>query len=318
MNLEGPKEIDADPVVVEEVKKLDNMGGKRAGSGRKKLERTPVRLIDHELRHQLNSQGIVMKYIDHSLFPTEESRIEEKARLQNIQREKNLNYKIMSRGYVVTGTIPKERAYPDVVYSDEVNLELDAGTGNTLLLVASSKAGKTTMMMEIYRKYYEDSLSIMFAHNSQLGNYKEKNLVVADEYLPRLVDVMRRVAKINKNKFDFLCMFDDMLKVKDDSNVTDLFLSLRNSNISSIISLQYINLMSKACRGNVNNILAGAHNSDENILVLIKCYLMSWMKKMGVTGEADMVLFYRRLTMNHGFILIHPSSGDVRFVRLKI
>lgn len=283
--------------------------------GRKKVG-VRVRLVDHETRDKMKNQGVIYTLLPHELFSTPEAIQAETERLRKIQRERNELYNHAARNNLVVA--PRETVFPDVVYNDEINLILDPGTGNTILLVASSKAGKTTVMMNIYEKYFVDYVSVLFAHNPQLAEYRAKNLIVSNEYLPKLIDVMRSVARENKNKFDWLCMFDDMLSLKADTNITDLFLSLRNSNISSIISLQYINLMSKACRGNVNNILAGAHNSDENILVLIKCYLMSWMRKMGVNHDSDMVLYYRKLTANHGFLLIHPSTGDVRFIRLKM
>lgn len=306
--------------------------------GRPKVTRNydDIRLLDHQMRYENHTQGVYVRRLFHEHFPDPELRKQEITRIRTEQREKNRMFDKMIKakeainrieggvaGMAVPMELPmpvrvREAKFPDVRYAESVDIRLDPNTGNTMLLVASSKAGKTTIMMKIYEKYYEKYISILFAHNPQIAEYNVKNLVKTDEFLPRIIEVMRQVAKVNKNKFNFLCMFDDMLSLKTEGNVTDLFLSLRNSNISSIISLQYLNLMSKACRGNVNNILAGSHNSDENILVLIKCYLFSWMKKMGVTNEADMILYYRRLTADHGFIYIHPSSNTVEFVRMKV
>ena len=186
------------------------------------------------------------------------------------------------------------------------------------MLVGSSKSGKTTVQMSLYNKYFVDYVSIIFAQNAQLPQYKAKNLIRSDEYLPKTIEISRMINKVSKNKFDFLFMMDDMIHLKGEKNISDLFLSLRNSNISSIISLQYLNLMNKACRGSVNTIYAGACNSDENILVLIKCYLISYFKRLNIVAESDCINYYRQLTSNHGFICINPSRSEVSFLRLTI
>jgi hypothetical protein len=202
-------------------------------------------------------------------------------------------------------------------YTAGCNLTLDPGTGNTVLLVASSKAGKTTLQMYLYKKYFRKTIAVMFAHSTQLKIYRDKGLIVTDHFEPDIVELMRRLNKISKNKFEFTCLFDDQLNVRNDT-IQDLFLSLRNSNISSLISLQYVNLLSKSCRGNVNTILGGAMNSDENILVFVKCYLLSWMHKQGLRSEPAMIDYYRRLTADHGFVNIRPAHDEVTFCRLKL
>jgi hypothetical protein len=202
-------------------------------------------------------------------------------------------------------------------YTQQCNLTLDPGTGNTVLLVASSKAGKTTLQMYLYKKYFRKTIAVMFAHSTQLKIYRDKGLIVTDHFEPDIVELMRRLNKISKNKFEFTCLFDDQLNVKNDT-IQDLFLSLRNSNISSLISLQYVNLLSKACRGNVNTVLGGAMNSDENIIVFIKCYLLSWMHKQGLRSDPAMIDYYRRLTADHGFVNIRPAHDEVTFCRLKL
>jgi len=244
----------------------------------------------------------------------------EKLRIKTEWKTKNAQWKL-------DNTVPKVIKLPDYMnraglaapihYATTPDLKLDPGTGNTVLLCASSKAGKTELMMALYKKYFTKYISIMFAHNSQIPQYNQKNLIVTDEFEPDIIEIERKLNKISKNKFDFMNMFDDMLKVKTET-ITDMFLSLRNSNISSMISLQYVNLLSKACRGNVNTIFGGSMNSDENILVFIKCYLSSYMHGLGLKSDGDMIMRYRQLTANHGFINIHPSTNTVSFVRLRL
>lgn len=241
---------------------------------------------------------------------------------QMVNQGQNVARQTQGQNQAMRPEIPK--------YTATATLKLDANTGNTVFICASSKAGKTTLQMYLYKKYFAKSIAIMFAHNPQLKIYKQKNLIVTDNFQPDIIEIMRRLNRISKNKFDFTILLDDQIKVKTDA-IQDMMLSLRNSNISSIVSLQYINLLSKACRGNVNNVLLGSLNSDENILVAIKCYLMSFMHSAFKTSfqkegqniaqnrtvtEPEMIAYYRELTSDHGFINIHPASGEIKFIRL--
>lgn len=308
-----------------------------------------VRLTDHERRDNEKGYKFHIDWISTDKFPKgTKAHDEERERMHRAQRDKNeewdqrkrfaavatenvdnpiykdVNSKLMPNTIIVNGVNGAQRddgpvKLPELPkYDTSCTLKLDKDTGNTVLLVASSKAGKTTLQMHLYEKYFRKSIAIMFAHSTQLKIYKQKNLIVTDKFEPDIIEIMRKLNKASNNKFEFTCMFDDMLQLKNNVNVQDLFLSLRNSNISSLISLQYLNLLNKACRGNVNTVLGGAMNSDENILVFIKCYLQTFMRSKGLKHEGDQLRYYRELTKNHGFVNIHPSSGEITFCRLKI
>lgn len=305
-----------------------------------------VRLTDLERKDNEPNYKYHIDWILLDKFPKgSKEHDEERERMHKAQREKNeewkkkkrfaavatenmadpiykeVNSKLASNNTFIVNGVPDvgpAQLPPLPKYDTTCTLKLDKDTGNTVLLVASSKAGKTTLQMHLYEKYFKKSIAIMFAHSTQLKIYKQKNLIVTDKFEPDIIEIMRKLNKASNNKFDFTCLFDDMLQLKSNVVVQDLFLSLRNSNISSLISLQYVNLLNKACRGNVNTVLGGSMNSDENILVFIKCYLQSFMRSKGLRNDGDMLRYYRELTKNHGFINIHPSSGEISFCRLKL
>lgn len=282
---------------------------------------TAVRLVDSERKDKEPKYTCHYAWINQVEFPTKEDIELERNRIHREQLEKNLAYEKSKRGSPSPTAIPAVETTPVIPkpkYDSSCKLKLDPNTGNTVLIVASSKAGKTTLQMDIYKNYFKKSITVMFAHSTQLKIYKAANLIVTDKFEPHIIELMRQLNKMSKNKFDFTCMFDDILMVKNSETIQDLFLSLRNSNISSVISLQYVNLMSKACRGNVNTILGGAMNSDENIMVFIKCYLSSYMRGIGLRNDSDMIKYYRDATKDHGFFNIHPASESVSFCRLKL
>ena len=91
---------------------------------------------------------------------------------------------------------------------------------------------------------------------------------------------------------------------------------MRNSNISTIICLQYVNTLSKAARSNVNNVLLFGQNTDEAAEVCINVYLRTWFKKQGVHGLVDQISEFHRLTLDHGFFHVHPATGKVSLCKL--
>ena len=67
------------------------------------------------------------------------------------------------------------------------------------------------------------------------------------------------------NAYEFLIMIDDCINLRFNSILNNLVLVLRNSNFSSIISIQYDKILSKQARSSVNNVICGGLNTDESI-----------------------------------------------------
>lgn len=198
-------------------------------------------------------------------------------------------------------------------------LLLDPGTGNTIFILGSSKMGKSTALMKIYDQYYANNkfVSILWTVNPQIKLYKgHKKLLKAGVWNPNSEELIKQQKKIQtgtNNKYQFLNMFDDVINVRNNVLLDNLILTYRNSNMSSIISLQYSNLMSKCGRANCNNILAFGFNTDESIEVVIKTFLTGYLRKIGVKELGDQINWYKSMTSDHGFIYIKPADGTVSF-----
>lgn len=210
----------------------------------------------------------------------------------------------------------------DVEVKRSITLNLDPGTGNSTVLLGSSKAGKSSTMMYLYRKQYggADQISVLFASNPQIPLYapkdrETKRLITVTGYDPRLIKLARAINRGAGNKYQFMFMLDDIIDQRQDKMLAELILTLRNSNISSMVCLQYGNLLAKMSRSNVNNVLLFRFNNDEAIEIVVAQYLGSHFRKMGIPPD-NMVAFYKRVTADHGFIYIHPASDAISFHRL--
>lgn len=204
------------------------------------------------------------------------------------------------------------------------NLLLDPNTGNTTFILGSSKMGKSTSLMYIYDKYYsgKDFVSILWTANPQIELYKHhKNLLKSGVWNKKSEEVImaeKTIQTKTKNKYKFCNMFDDVINVRNNTLIDNLLLTYRNSNMSSILSLQYSNLMSKCSRSNCNNILAFGFNTDEAILVVIKTFLSGYLRTLGIANIDDQVNWYKEMTKDHSFIYIKPADGIVSFHKINI
>lgn len=276
-----------------------------------------------------------------SLFESDEKLTEHIRKLQKEQREKNRLTRLdikrkqfedfnkkLSEDMKNAATICIEpemsiEKYVDV--SDKFKLKLDKKTGNTCCIIGSSKQGKSTLLMKIYDDEYSDDkkfISTLFTINPQIGLYKHhKNLLLSGCFNAKSEKYIKLQKYINtktKNEYKFLNMFDDVIDMKHTKLINELILTYRNSNISSIISLQYGYLISKMNRANVNNVIIFKSNSNEAIQDVINVYLKPYLVKMGFKTFEDQMKIYKHVTDNHGFFYIHPASDTITFHRLKL
>jgi len=205
------------------------------------------------------------------------------------------------------------------------SLILDKGTGNTLFIVGSSKAGKSYALIKVYEEYYDDekTIAILFTDSPQSPHYKnlkKKGLIVCpeggfnDEAKSLIVKIKALQTKLD-NPVNFLLMFDDVLNLRYSDIIQKALLVYRNSNISTIISIQYPNLLNKSMRANINNIFLFRFNSDETIEVAIKAFCGSYEPFLSIGSMEQKIKKYKELTMNHQFIYVNPATASIEFCK---
>jgi hypothetical protein len=200
-------------------------------------------------------------------------------------------------------------------HSPDINLSLDQKTGNTTVIFGASKMGKSTLAMYLYRKYFAKSIAVLFTESPQIGLYKGNGkLIISQSFHPSIIREAHRINKRTKNKYDFTFIMDDIIDQKDNTTLKKMIMVLRNSNISTIISLQDPKLFAKSNRNNVNNIIFFRYGTDEATEGVIRSFLMS---KLPGTMEQK-IKFYQQMTADHGFIYLNPREDTISFHRLHI
>jgi hypothetical protein len=246
------------------------------------------------------------------------------------QKAKNLAYKkaakevaLRERTDLGNVRLPAPTPPPDVTRETTLDLHLDEGTGNSTVLLGSSKAGKSTAMMRIFRDYYAGGKQIttLFSSSPQAPVYegaskKMDRLVHVTGYSPQLIRMAQAINRGTENHYEFCFLLDDIIDQRQDATLAELILTLRNSMLSSVVCLQYVNLLAKMNRGNVNNVLLFRFNTESMIEIAIAEYLKNHFRRMGVPTDL-MVDFYKRLTDDHGFIYVRPATDTISFHRLR-
>lgn len=248
---------------------------------------------------------------------------EEVKKLRENQKNKNIEFRKNKNNEKPEIVNPPVEALP-IINRTPFNLKLDNDTGNTTLLLGSSKMGKSTLLMKIYDDYYanNDFVSILWAGNPHIKVYeKHKNLIVSSVWNKKSVKIIESQKKIQiatKNKYQFCNLFDDVIDVHNSDLVRNLMLSYRNSKISSLISLQYPNLLSKSSRANCNNIICFRFVSDESIEVVIKIFFTGYLSSLGIKKIGDQINWYKKMTEDHSFIYLKPAENLVSFHKLEL
>jgi hypothetical protein len=213
------------------------------------------------------------------------------------------------------------------------SFKFDEKTGNSTLLVASSKRGKSTIMKEIYDKYYKNDkemIVILISPSAHIPLFSDIDCIKINKFNNSTQTLLRNLTKINQttnNSYRFLIMVDDCIDVKFNKILNELILVLRNSNFSSIISIQYDKLLSKAARSSVNNICCGGINLDESIESLIKTFFKSQLVNSYKSTYdenpkmPDLIDAYRSITDDndgHSFIRFIPELRDLEVFSLQL
>jgi hypothetical protein len=269
-------------------------------------------------------------------YATQEEMEVHAKKLMAEQREKNRLYRdSLKRANVVATlertpepvllpTVPVAAdGLPDVTIRDALKLKLDKNTGSTVLILGSSKRGKSHLMMRIYEEKFKgkDDICTLFTDNPHLRVYKGDDKLLCTygfgERHAKYVQMQHFINVKTKNEYSFVNFIDDVVDRKNSPIISKMLLTYRNANISTIICLQYLYLFSKQNRANVNHTFCFGVNSAEDAYNIVKNVLKPYFVEMGLKSLDAMIRFYRAVTVEHGFIYINNVLGSISFHRLS-
>jgi len=212
---------------------------------------------------------------------------------------------------------PRKVNIPDKRFQLELPDEKTGGC--SILMVGSSRSGKSTALQHILDNYFKSHVGCLFSnsiHANAYKNFNYPNLAQSGVVIPQLVKDAYLINRETKNHYDWLYIYDDTPMVRNDKELLKLLTIYRNSGISGIVATQSPTLLNPTCRSNFNFVLLFKMNSTERTEANVKIWLRTYFPK-GYTLE-DKMNWYNKATDNHHFLFIDNLAGTVQRCRIEM
>jgi hypothetical protein len=189
--------------------------------------------------------------------------------------------------------------------------------GCSIVMIGSTRSGKTTLLNYLYKQHFKDYLSILMTNSMNSGSYKllQKTCVCSDMFHAEVLKDAYKINHSTNNHYKFLMIIDDITDHKGEKETLKLFTIYRNSRISTILCAQATTMMSKTCRANINIVMLGRLNNDSEIEAVIKAYLTSFFPTR--LYMAEKIALYRQLTDQYHWIVIDMVNADIFRTKLE-
>lgn len=210
------------------------------------------------------------------------------------------------------GPDPKAQQLAQIIQEAKMGMQSKtANNGVTYALIGSSGCGKSTLIRKVFIDYLYD------------GPYAEKDYIITVYTLSKTSDALQHMSKdilvdgngvdvdaINLDyktnqeygkKFNIVNILDDCIHIRHEKMVERMFLIMRNSNITSVVSLQYGKLIPPSIRTSVYFSFCMRQNSPEAIEVMVRGWVGGFLPGNNIHEK---IQFYYQWTKEKGFFLL--------------
>lgn len=206
---------------------------------------------------------------------------------------------------------------PSWIPLDEVLIEAkekmqgpEKANGITFAFMGSSGCGKSTVIMKVFigqifgkqatrsRKDREYIIEI-FTQSAKSDAFKElpKDIMVDPKGLDEdNINFCYHMNEEYQKKYNFFLMLDDVLDVRYKDLVQRMFLTMRNTNISSLISIQYPKLIPVSIRTSVYFALFFFFNNDEATEQAVRGWLSAYLPGKTIREK---IYYYRQWVLQN-------------------
>lgn len=186
----------------------------------------------------------------------------------------------------------------------------EKANGITFAFMGSSGCGKSTVIMKVFvdqifgkkatrqRKDREYIIQIM-TQSAKSDAFKElpKDVLVDSKGLDEdNINFCYHMNEEYKKKYNFFIMLDDVLDVRYKDLVQRMFLTMRNTNISSLISIQYPKLIPVSIRTSVYFALFFFFNNDEATEQAVRGWLSAYLPGKSIREK---IYYYREWVLQN-------------------
>jgi hypothetical protein len=215
----------------------------------------------------------------------------------------------------------KDKTKVSKIVDRDFQLELpDESTGGcSILMVGSTRCGKTTALKHIIDRYFKKHIGIIFSESAKAPAYKDmkyNNFPLSSVFDSELIRDCYIINKETKNYYPFLFVLDDCPLVKNDKQLLKMLTIYRNSAISGIVCVQSPTLLNPTSRSNFNFVFLFKQNTSAQAEAVIKSFLRGVFPE-GLNYDQKIDL-YNKLTADHHFIFIDNLAGTISRCKIDL
>jgi len=193
----------------------------------------------------------------------------------------------------------------------------DPKFGVSVILVGSTRSGKTTILNYLYKTHFKNHISVLMSNslNSDAYDMLKKTCATSDFYHPEILKEMYKINHATKNHYEFMTIIDDVPDKREDGEMKRLMTIYRNSRISCVVCAQGLTMMNKLARGNINYVFLGRMNSSSEVERNIKDFLQGHLPtKLKMTEK---IAWYKNATANYQWIVLDQINGTMFMTKLQ-
>ncbi len=213
----------------------------------------------------------------------------------------------------IESTPQMDQIMANLKYS-EFKLELNPKTGTSITLFGASKSFKTTLLKRIIDEYFlKGCVVLLCAQNIHAEIYDDlpKSVIKIDHYAPSIIKSMIMINKKLHNKYRFVVILDDIITEKNDAKLEQLYLTLRNSRISIITSLQNIQLLKSTSRGNSNVVVFRRFNQSKSVEEYAMDEYLKNFPPFKDLKKNDKTSLYMQITNKHDYFVLDVINNTL-------
>lgn len=165
--------------------------------------------------------------------------------------------------------------------------------GVTFAIIGSSGCGKSTLIRkvlldDIYKS--KEYLVTVFTESAKCDAFDDmdKNIIIDKKGLD--MDAIYFCYHMNSRydkKYNFVVLLDDVIHIRYNKLIQSMFLTMRNTNITSIVSLQYPKLIPVCVRTSVYFSLLFHFNNAEAVEMVVRGWMSAYLPGKNVREKMD-------------------------------
>lgn len=199
----------------------------------------------------------------------------------------------------------------DIILNGKTKLQNPSeNNGVTFALVGSSGCGKSTLIRNVFvddiygARRDKDYIVTIFTNSPETDAFQglPRKVIFCRAGLSQ--DILQAQLKQNMEfdkRYNFVNLVDDVLELKYSHEIEETFLVRRNSNISSLLSIQWANLIPKSIRTSVYYVAVMKHSNMEGSEVAVTAFLDCYIPGKNIREKTGIFSLWAR---KHRFYLI--------------